>query len=395
MPGEGKNTEYKLRFDPGDSRAKTKLVKHIVAMANSGGGEIIFGRDETSIPGLPQDIARQLDSAALTDYVEKYVDKGLIGLHHDFRELPNGNFVITIRIDPSTHPIVLVKDGTWSGMHGKDMPEFHKGDVWMRHGSKSERLSQADMDRVVREAFERGINQVISGAQIIRKAGPDSSVEFRAGKSDVIRSPRDLLRLALSRRELNLPYLLSGKELLWLFALHRSFTPNISELELIIESALRRPATLYAWLRDPCVSPDIIRRILFRLPHAEDRDKSDAASSAIELAAFFLEQDEAGELLAQLKASRYAHFRRAAKAFRGQDATKRAFVERIERARIDGTSLIDLSQHALEKIANELASKALSEPTLSRSRKLADVIRCIWAKEQGWVSPSGEERVAQ
>ena len=149
MAGEGSNRDYKLHFDPEDPKAKTKLVKHIVALANSGGGEIVFGRDETSSPGISAEVSSGLDSASLTDYIEKYVEKGSINIHHDFMALPNGNVLVAIRIEPWAYPVVMVKDGTWSGIGKQDPLLFYKGDIWVRHGSNTERIIKTGIRAIV------------------------------------------------------------------------------------------------------------------------------------------------------------------------------------------------------------------------------------------------------
>ena len=51
--GEGRRQDYKLTFDSLNPVALLELVKDIIAFANSGGGEMVLGRDETRTPGLP------------------------------------------------------------------------------------------------------------------------------------------------------------------------------------------------------------------------------------------------------------------------------------------------------------------------------------------------------
>ena len=384
MVGEGKNLDFKAEFEPNDHRAKTAMVKDIVAMANSGGGELVFGRNETSSPGIGPQAIKDLDSARVLDYVEKYVEKGLIHLRHDVEFLNNGNALCTIAIEASDYPVVMRKDGTWSNM-GISKPVFQRGDVWVRHGSKTERLSQADMRRIVERAYDKGLDRVLSAAQVVRKAGPGSSLEFRTESGEAIRNPSDLLKLALSRRSLNLPHLLSGKELLWLFSLRDSFHPTKEQLELIIESALRRPVTLYWWMSDPGVDPSMMKSILMRLPTSEDRDKSDAASSGVELAAIYLEDVDLEELLDELRRSRYAHFRREAAAFQSRDQVKQSFLDRIRMPAVDRGELAALNENELEEQANGITREALREPSAASSRRLADVTRIIWAKKRGWI----------
>ena len=122
------------------------------------------------------------------------------------------------------------------------------------------------------------------------------------------------------------------------------------------------------------------------MPSAKDRDKSDAASSAIEMGAFFLSKSDLKKLLELLVESRYVHFRTAASSYGGKSAVKQAFIDRIRRVRIDGGRLQDLHADTLEEMADRLATEGLSDPTLSKSRRLADMTRSIWGKEQGWIS---------
>jgi len=378
MRGEGKNNDYKLYFEPNNGKSLTKLVKTIVAMANSGGGEIVFGRDETQTPGISAVIANQLDSAKVADQVDKYIEKGLIHIRHDFDRLEDGNFICTIIVEPVDYPVVMRRQGKWSGAAPDDKPLFLKGDIWVRHGSRNERVSQADAKSFIDDAFKRGIDQVLSAAQVVREAGPDSAVGVQTEPSVVIRSPSDLLNLAISKRERNLPHLLAGPELLWLFILRNSYKPTPQQLELIIESALRRPATLYWWLRDPRATPELIKKILFRIPEATDRDKSDAARSAIELAAIYMSDEDIDQLLANLAASRYAHFRSAAMDYQDRGSVVEGIRNRAERASNKGTKLINMPLGELEILADEVAKTQTTNLSSSGSRKLADVLRCIW-----------------
>ena len=378
MGGEGKSKDYKLRFNPNDAKSMTKLVKSIVAMANSGGGEIIFGRDETQTPGIPPTIADHLDSARLADQVDRYVEPGLIHIRHEFDRLDKGNFICTIIVEPATYPVVMRRQGTWSGAEPNDKPLFLKGDIWVRHGSRNERLSQADSKTFIDDAYKRGIDQVLSAAQIVREAGPDSAVGIQTEPSVVIRSPIDLLNLALSKRERNLPHLLSGKELHWLFILRNTFRVTLPQLELIIESALRRPSTLFWWLRDSRITPELIKGILFSVPSATDRDKSDAARSVVELAAVYLDEEDIDRLMEELAASRYAHFKSAAGEYSDRETIVQNLKSRAQKASHDKTKLVSMPADELEALAEEIANAQASNPSSGGSRRLADILRCIW-----------------
>lgn len=382
--GEGRNQDYKLTFDPKNPRAKTDLVKDIVAMANSGGGRIVFGRDETNRPGIDPKIADALDSARIQDYLEMFVDKGLINLSHSQQQLPGGNVLLTLSVEAVTYPVVMKKDGTWKGFSTeKDRPLFRKGDVLVRHGSRNERISQADMRAFIDAAYQRGLDHVLSSIQVARQAGPEAQLDFYIGAGALVRGPLDLLNNTLSRRRLGLPHILSGQELLWLFLSRSQFKPTLEQLELIIESALRRPPTLYWWLLDDRVDVDVIKSILYALPDAEDRDKSDAGSSAVELAGLYLRSQDAARLVEMLRQSRYVHFRRAAAEYRGKENVKRSFIERVQRARYGGRHLKDMSRRELEELADSVARNLFRRGTTAGSRTLADVTRTLWARRKG------------
>ncbi|MEW5958886.1 MAG: RNA-binding domain-containing protein [Chloroflexota bacterium] len=90
MLGEGKNQDYKVTFDVNSDQTKVDLVKNIVAIANSGGGRIIFGRDETRKPGVEKAAILALDSARLCDFTERYIAPSKIELAHQTTQLQNG-----------------------------------------------------------------------------------------------------------------------------------------------------------------------------------------------------------------------------------------------------------------------------------------------------------------
>ena len=388
MTAEGKDYELKREFEADNPRSKLGLVKDLVAMANSGGGQIVFGRDETSAPGLDLSSAERLDSARIADLVEKYTEKGCVSLSHEIEVLPSGKAIVVLSVDSAPYPVVFQKDGDWPDRQKGEQLAFRSGEVLMRHSSKTERLSQQDMRSFLNDAYEKGINRVLAAAQVVREAGPSTSVEIRPGGPDTIRSPGDLLSLALSRRAHGLPYLLSGRELLWLFVRKHELGLSEDHLELVIESALRRPPTLYWWLLDRRADSLLVNRVLSRVPDSEDRDKSDAAASAVELASLYLNEQDADGLMARLKRSKYSHFRSAARKYVDRERAVKRLESRVGKAVIGDHSLETLTDQELEAVSETVASQELRSATRGRPRKLGDILRALWLKR---VYPSLQE----
>lgn len=80
---ERRDLDYKEDIDlsSGNKKAKVKIVKHVVAMANAGGGVIVGGVRETDtgfvLDGMPSDSRRQFDSTPLNDFVAGYCDPSI------------------------------------------------------------------------------------------------------------------------------------------------------------------------------------------------------------------------------------------------------------------------------------------------------------------------------
>lgn len=75
---EGKHIDYKCGFDAQNPKAKIELLKNLIAMANAGGGQIIFGCSETSEEGVDEATRRELDSARLADAASLYTQPAIL-----------------------------------------------------------------------------------------------------------------------------------------------------------------------------------------------------------------------------------------------------------------------------------------------------------------------------
>src|ERR1035437_1517768 len=70
---ESKQIEFKCRFDPASKGEWCEVIKDIVAIANSGGGIVVFGlNDDGSLSGFALDAISRIDLADLSSKITKY-----------------------------------------------------------------------------------------------------------------------------------------------------------------------------------------------------------------------------------------------------------------------------------------------------------------------------------
>ena len=163
---------FKRDFSP-TAEGWIGLVKEIAALANSGGGVIVFGVDDR---GAPSDAGPgsmlDLDPAAVAEQFQKYTGVK-IGVERRAVE-KNGQRLAALMVPEADYPIPFVQPGAFSapaekreaGIH--QLTEFGRGTVYFRHGNKSELAEHADFvkffDRVLerkRQVWLEGIRQVV------------------------------------------------------------------------------------------------------------------------------------------------------------------------------------------------------------------------------------------
>jgi len=174
---ESKHVEFKESFDTTSSQEWCEITKDIVAIANSGGGIILFGVDNTGSPCATSLAAiASLDPADVTNKISKYT--GIVDLEFEIRELKKGKKqLIGFLIQPVAIPIVFRKPGTYDIGRGKQRTAFSVGTVYFRHGAKSEPGTSDDIRRVIerqleviRKSWVKGVRKVVQaprGSQIV------------------------------------------------------------------------------------------------------------------------------------------------------------------------------------------------------------------------------------
>jgi hypothetical protein len=178
LAGESSKVDYKSRFDAASQADWLEVTKDVVAMANSGGGMVIFGiEDDGSMSKFDCGALSAVDPAMLTDKIHKYSGRQF-GSFHFWRWTRNGCSLFAIIVNAVDVPIVFTRVGTYDVGGGKQKTAFSAGTIYFRHGTKSEPADSDDLRTFIESRIEQmrktwfeGITKVVeapigSGVQI-------------------------------------------------------------------------------------------------------------------------------------------------------------------------------------------------------------------------------------
>ncbi|MBX7259947.1 MAG: putative DNA binding domain-containing protein [Candidatus Hydrogenedentes bacterium] len=135
---ESAEVDFKQAFDVNSTGSWCEIVKDIVAMANSGGGVVILGLCDDGSPS-PQDCSQALkiDPAVVADKVRKYTGPHQLDLKLTVVRKQESE-VVAIAIGGVRHPLVFQNVGTYEVESGRQKTAFSVGQIYFRHGAKSE-----------------------------------------------------------------------------------------------------------------------------------------------------------------------------------------------------------------------------------------------------------------
>lgn len=382
VAGERSDLDLKRAIDWDDPRQRLELIKDLVAMANSGGGTVRIGATETEEIGIDTISASKLDGARISDCLNRYVTPASTSVTHHIHPLDSGRVVIEVSIRGiDKYPLVFAFDGNYAGGN-----VFRKGDIYVRHGAKSERATHQDIreliDKAIKESTTYMIDALRRSLDDIVRLPPETQIRvYELPSGTVLASPAILLRLTESRRRRNTGAVLDGRDLLWCFLERRSFHHSPANLSLLIRSALRRVPTLFFWLSETN-DRALIENILLNTLEDQDRDKSDAKNSILEVAALLARDEVLEEILARMAQSEYKHFQDAARLWRGRERARKDFDQKVRTTSVGGILATNLGLDNLLHKAEQLAQRLLnSQRTMqAESRLLANLGRVYFAK---------------
>jgi predicted HTH transcriptional regulator len=190
---ESAKLDYKQEWDPQRNRDVVELTKDLVAMANTAGGYVVIGiGDGGEQVGLSDTQVDKFDEATLRAQVQRFIGTPIeLFLDTTVAWESKRYAVVTILRCPRS-PVVFEKIGQYAdpGPGNKQTIVFREGDVFVRHGSASERWNQEDVRtiyaRVVEREKERWLAEVLPDVRKLIEGA-------RAGESPPP-SPQDLLR---------------------------------------------------------------------------------------------------------------------------------------------------------------------------------------------------------
>ena len=194
---ESKRIEFKSGFNPDSPGEWCEIIKDIVAIANSGGGIIVFGLNSRGKPtGVCVNGILDSDPADITNKISKYT--GTADLEFDVRELnKDAHRLCGILIQATSTPLLFEKPGTYACGAGQQKTAFGMGTIYFRHGAKSEpgvcndiRLAIQRQIDLVRKSWMKGFRKVAEappGSQFIVKP----NLGFNSNISSTVRAVND------------------------------------------------------------------------------------------------------------------------------------------------------------------------------------------------------------
>jgi hypothetical protein len=155
---ESERLDYKRELDlvgPNRRRNIIELAKDVAAMASGLGGYLGIGLNERGKPTglLTVEQARELDEARLRQRLERYLPDGIdlrSAVHEIDRKLVGLIYV-------GAHPdglVVFRTDGIYQG-NRRQIVVFREGDIFVRRGTQSRRMSQRELRSWMREQARR------------------------------------------------------------------------------------------------------------------------------------------------------------------------------------------------------------------------------------------------
>ncbi len=177
---EPPDVEFKVDFD-GSNASWLDLLKHLLAMANSGGGTVVFGVDRDGTRrGLPTSLLVAFDPANITNKLRKYCPANITTA---YRELLAGELRLGfLLVDQCESINVFESDGNFQPPDGKPGRCFVRGVVYVRVPGSTREATQRDLDDMVRRIAERRVSTFLARIERIAKVPVESELIATVGQ---------------------------------------------------------------------------------------------------------------------------------------------------------------------------------------------------------------------
>ncbi len=182
---ENKFVDFKSELDTTSALAWCEVAKDLIAMANSGGGILVFGvNDDGTHSRFNSNIILTLDPTLISEKISRYLDV-------DFTEFEQIEIqrkrkrVASIYVSPASVPYVFSKNGVQFNDGKKFRVVFAEGTIYFRRGANS----RPGNTEYIRKSFDAALEQVrkewFKGVRQISGLGVDevANIEVKEFKS--------------------------------------------------------------------------------------------------------------------------------------------------------------------------------------------------------------------
>ena len=154
---ENRHLEFKVMLPIGkqaDKKLKYRTVKAAISFANTDGGFILVGVDSNGVwQGVPEEQLSQLDAAHFSELFDNSVSPEF-NFKYRIARYENSSFLI-LHVPPSPHmPHVTTENKTFKHKSGQSQVILEKYALYYRSGSKSEKATPAQFQRIVEYRVE-------------------------------------------------------------------------------------------------------------------------------------------------------------------------------------------------------------------------------------------------
>lgn len=151
--------EFKQAFS-GDTEAWVKLLAELVSLANTNGGILIIGIDDTGKPvGVSESLLKTLDPAKINDKLGKYTTARIDASPRIVTYYKKA--YLAICVSPSPSLIVFDRDGNYQ-KDNKSESGFRAGIVYVRKPGGKCPAQQTDLESKVREITQRNTSSFLA-----------------------------------------------------------------------------------------------------------------------------------------------------------------------------------------------------------------------------------------
>ncbi|MGI9616452.1 MAG: AlbA family DNA-binding domain-containing protein [Acidimicrobiales bacterium] len=334
--------------------ARVQFARDLVAIMNAGGGQVLVGVDRSGHEiGVDDATAGHLTQTGISAIVEPFITPDVIKVDVRARPIDDGRTVVEVDVaEPSDVPIVFTTAGSYQipdDNEGTEIEVFGSGSVVVAHKGRARPAKRDDFRRWTTAAVDRERARLQEQLAVVLEAPAGSKLrlltddEVRDDPSYFLARSADMFRQRPER-------VLGTGDLQYLW-LHRSaLTLDRASSELLVQSALRKRATLFLWLAVLDLSPSELKAQLWAALEMRDRDKSDAARSILQVASLIADEDDYRDLQRALADADYTHMRSAAELWPALSDARDALAATADRG------LRTRSDAALLELADEIVA---------------------------------------